>query len=81
MRETVKDLSRLRVRVEYGVGEELLQLVSLRGIGRVRARNLFNSGFKGIKNIKEATVEELSKVPALGKALAEDIKRQVTSMP
>jgi len=80
LRETVKDLSPLRVRVEYGVREELLELVSLRGIGRVRARNLYNSGFKGIKNIKEATAEELSKVPTLGKALAEDIKRQVTSM-
>lgn len=78
MKETVKILSQLRVRVEYGIKEELLELVSLRGIGRVRARNLYNSGFKSLKDIKEATLEELSKVPTMGKALAEDIKRQVT---
>jgi helicase len=78
-RETVKIISQLRVRIEYGVKEELLDLVSLRGIGRVRARNLYKSGFRGLKDIKGATVEEISKVPALGSALAEDIKRQVTS--
>jgi helicase len=78
-RETMKSISRLRVRIEYGVKEELLDLVSLRGIGRVRARNLYKSGFRGLKDIKDATVEEISKVPALGSALAEDIKRQVTS--
>lgn len=79
MRETVKSISQLRVRIEYGVKEELLELVSLRSIGRVRARNLYNSGFRGLKDIKDATVEELSKVPTLGRALAEDIKRQITS--
>lgn len=78
VKETVKSLSQLRVRVEYGIREELLALVSLRGIGRVRARNLYNSGFRSLKDIKEANLEELSKVPTLGKALAEDIKRQVT---
>ena len=77
LREEVKDLSRLRVRVAYGIEEELLELVSLRGIGRVRARNLYNSGFKNIKDIREATVEELSKVPVLGKTIAKDIKRQI----
>ncbi|MEW6417062.1 MAG: DEAD/DEAH box helicase [Nitrospirota bacterium] len=79
IRETLKSISQLRVRVEYGVKEELLELVSLRGIGRVRARNLYNSGFQGLKDIKSATVEEISKVPTLGRAIAEDIKRQVTS--
>jgi helicase len=78
MRETVKAISQLRVRVGYGVKEELLELVSLRGIGRVRARNLYNSGFRCLKDIKEATVEELSGVAMLGRTLAENIKRQLT---
>ncbi len=75
--EMVKTLSRLRVRVRYGVKEELLQLVSLRGIGRVRARNLYHAGFRSLKEIRGATQEELSKVPTLGKAIAENIKRQL----
>ncbi len=77
MKDTMKGLSRLRVRVRYGVREELLELVSLRGIGRVRARNLYDSGFRSLKEIGAATVEDLSRVPALGKNLAEDLKTQV----
>ena len=77
IQEMVKTLSQLRVRVQHGVKEELLELVSLRGIGRVRARNLYNAGFRTLKEINGATLEELSKVPALGKAIAENIKRQL----
>ena len=76
LKETVKSLSQLRIRVEYGVKEELLELVGLRGIGRVKARNLYIAGFKSLKDVREVTAEELSTVPALGQTLAEDIKRQ-----
>jgi helicase len=75
--EEVKNLSKLRLRVAFGVKEELLELVSLRGIGRVRARNLYNAGFKSLKDIREATVTELAQVPAIGRVIAEDIKNQV----
>jgi helicase len=77
LREEVKTIFLLRTRVLYGVKEELLPLVSLRNIGRIRARNLFNTGYKSPKEIRKATAEELSKVSAIGKAIAEDIKRQV----
>lgn len=79
LKETEKLLSFLRVRVFYGIKEELLQLVSLRGIGRVRARNLHNAGYKMLKDIKGAAVEDLVKIPTIGKAIAEDIKNQVQS--
>jgi helicase len=78
----LKDLENLiqvlRIRVTYGIKEELLQLVSLKGIGRVRARNLYNSGFKTLKDIKMTSIEELEKVPTIGKGIALDIKRQVS---
>lgn len=76
LKDAVKSLSFLRPRIIYGVREELLELVSLKGIGRVRARNLYNSGCKTLKDIKEAGIKELAAVPAIGKILAEDIKRQ-----
>ncbi|MEW6214784.1 MAG: DEAD/DEAH box helicase [Nitrospirota bacterium] len=79
LKEAVKVLFQLRTRVFYGVREELLPLVTLRGIGRVRARNLYNSGYRNLKEIKEATAEELAKVPTIGKAIAEDIRRQMIS--
>lgn len=77
IKEEVKDINRLRVRLSYGVKEELLELVSLKGIGRVRARSLFGAGFKGIKDIKEASVDALTSVPSIGSSVAESIKRQV----
>jgi helicase len=77
LKDAGKALSILRTRIVYGVREELLPLVSLRGIGRVRARNLYSAGYRGLREIREAPVEALAKVPAIGKAIAEDIKRQV----
>jgi helicase len=66
----------LRTQVLYGVKEELLPLVTLKGVGRVRARNLFKAGYKSLQEIRLANVEELEKVPAIGKAIASDIKGQ-----
>jgi replicative superfamily II helicase len=43
----------------------------------VRARSLYNSGYRSLKDIRGATVEGLAKVPSIGKAIARDIKRQV----
>ncbi|MFQ6085871.1 MAG: DEAD/DEAH box helicase [Candidatus Bathyarchaeia archaeon] len=73
-------LSRLSVlgdRVRYGVREEVVSLARLKGIGRVRARMLFNSGFSSIKDLKRAPVERLSSVPLIGTRLAVSIKEQV----
>lgn len=79
LKEDVKNLSRLRLRVAYGVKEELLELVTLRGVGRVRARNLYNAGYKGLRELREAAVADLARVPAIGPAIAEEIKKQVIS--
>lgn len=79
LKETEKTLSLLRVRVFYGIKEELLPLVSLRGIGRVRARNLYHAGYKTPRDIMAARIENLTKVHTIGKAIAEDIKAQALS--
>jgi helicase len=60
--EIKKELKKLRVRLRYGIKEELVPLVSLRGIGRVRARALFDSGFGSVSKIKEAKTEDLVRV-------------------
>lgn len=77
LREEEMLLSLLRVRVSYGIKEELLQLVTLKGVGRIRARNLYNSGYKTLKDIKKASIGELTKVSSIGKVIAEGIKGQV----
>ncbi len=54
---TIDDLS---LRVRYGVKEELLDLVRLRGIGRVRARLLFRAGFADREALRAAPLERIS---------------------
>jgi helicase len=64
-------------RVEKGVKRELLPLVKLEGVGRVRGRIIFNSGYKTIEEIKNAKVEDLTNLPLIGPKLAKKIKEQV----
>jgi len=74
-REISKEINKLRLRVKNGVKEELLLLLKLKGIGRIRARKLFSQGIKDLGDIKKVDLTSLSQI--LGKALAEDIKEQV----
>jgi len=64
-------------RVDKGVKKELLPLVKLEGVGRVRGRILYNSGYSTIENIKNAKLEDLTNLPLIGPKLAKRIKEQV----
>lgn len=64
-------------RIRYGVKQELLDLVKLRNIGRVRARTLFNSGLRSIENVRTASLEAIAALPGIGKKLAQLIKREL----
>jgi helicase len=70
-------LAELTERVERGVRKELLPLVRLKGVGRVRARILFNSGFQTVENLKRAPLESLTNLPLIGSKLTKKIKEQV----
>ena len=61
--------------MKNGIRRELLPLVRLRGIGRVRARRLFNRGITSPDAIREAGIEELTKI--LGKGVAEQVFAQL----
>lgn len=75
--ELVKNFETLSMRVKYGVKSELLDLVSLEGIGRVRARNLYKLGIRSREDIAKTPFDELVKVPGIGAKLAYKIKSQV----
>jgi len=75
--DKVNDISKLRVRMKNGVKAELLPLIRLKGIGRVRARRLFSSGYSNIKKLKTADIEKLSDI--LGQKTAISVKKQVNS--
>ena len=76
-KEYLQPLNALRARIEKGVKKELLPLVKLEGIGRVRARILYNSGYETVEDLKHAPVENLTKLPLIGPKLAKRIKEQV----
>jgi helicase len=47
-------IRKARVRVEHGVSEELVDLAGVRGVGRVRARRLFDAGIETRAELREA---------------------------
>jgi len=73
-------LSVLSKRIKHGVKEELLELVSLRGIGRARARSLFNHGFRSLYDLVAASEQDLARVPGIGPTLAKAIKAQLQGL-
>ncbi len=72
-----RELVEVRRRVRHGVKEELLELVSLRGVGRVRARRLYSKGYRTLRDLREASVEAIAGVKGIGPKTAESIKRQL----
>lgn len=67
----------LMQRVEKGVKKELLSIVKLEGVGRVRGRIIYNAGYKSIEDIKHAALDDLTNLPLIGPRLARKIKEQV----
>jgi helicase len=76
-KKKVRALTRLTIQVQYGVKEELLELISLRGVGRVRGRALFQRGFKTLRDLQRANPSDLARIPTIGSSLAVKIKEQV----
>jgi len=74
--EATKRIRPLLTRVRYGVKEELLGLVSFRGVGRARARVLYDNGIRSRSDVISADIEILSKLPKIGSALAKSLKAQ-----
>jgi helicase len=65
----------MEVRVRSGIKADLLPLVALRGIGRVRARRLFNNGIMGSDAIREAGIDRIASI--IGRGIAEQVFAQL----
>jgi helicase len=76
-REILPLTHEVQQRVEKGVKKELLPLVKLEGVGRVRGRIIFNAGYKTIEDIKRVSLDELTGLPLIGPRLAKRIKEQI----
>ena len=75
--DLASEVATLRTRVRYGVSEDLIDLVSVRGIGRVRARALYGSGVRDRAALSAMPVEKLASVDKIGRAVASSIKAQL----
>ena len=86
LRELAKQLERvdlldeldiIRKRINYGIREELLELVKIKGIGRIRARKLFKHGIKNLDDLSAIQVKKLAEIDKIGSTLADNIKSQL----
>jgi helicase len=71
----VKEIIKLRMRMKYGVKEELLPLIRLENIGRVRARLLFRNRIRDVKDLRNADLSTLTQL--IGEKTALSVKKQL----
>jgi helicase len=67
---------RLRVlegRIEHGVKQELLPLVAIPRIGRVRARRLYQAGYRTLHDLMLADPEKLLRIQGIGPSIVKTI--------
>jgi helicase len=75
--DCVDEIDMLLRRIQDGIKEELLELVKLRGVARVRARVLFNAGYTDLAKLAGADLGTLSRLPKIGATVAQSILAQL----
>ncbi|HJJ41878.1 MAG TPA: ATP-dependent DNA helicase, partial [Methanocorpusculum sp.] len=68
----------LEIRISSGIKEELIPLISLKGIGRVRARRLFDRGYTSQEELLRGDKNEI--IGILGSAIAEKVLKQASGL-
>jgi large subunit ribosomal protein L32e len=53
------------------------EFMSIKGIGEAKAKALYSSGFDSLEKLRDATVEDLTKVKGISRKNAEDILNQL----
>jgi len=71
----MKDITKVRVRLKYGAKEELLPLLKLKNIGRVRARKMYNNKLKSLTDVKSVDITTLAFL--IGRVTAVSVKKQL----
>ncbi len=86
LREIAKEFDRadlleefdvLRKRLSFGIKEELVDLVKIKGVARVRSRILFRHGIRNLDDLRGTSAAQLAKIDKIGPRLAQDIKSQL----
>ncbi len=75
--DLLEELDDLRRRIVYGIREELLDLVRVKGIGRVRARILYKHKIKNLDDLVKIPVNKLAEIDKIGSTIADNIKSEL----
>ncbi|ALU11932.1 extensin [Ignicoccus islandicus DSM 13165] len=73
-------LASLEIRLKYGVREELVELVTLKYIGRARARKLWLHGIRSREDLLNAGERKLASIlgPKVAKKVIEQLERELS---
>ncbi len=72
-REYAPFIDMLSLRISEGIKKEIIPLVSIPGVGRVRARLLYNHGFRSFQELAGARVSDISAIKGFSNVMAERI--------
>ena len=75
--DLLEEINFLRKRIRYGIKEELIDLVKVKGIGRIRARTLYKHGIENLNDLQHIPVKKLAEIDKIGSTLADNIKIQL----
>ncbi len=79
-----RSIDDLSLRVRYGVRDELIDLVRLRGIGRVRSRMLYRAGYPDRESLRQAPldrIEQALRSRRLAEMVASQLRRRAPEAP
>ncbi|MFW6141366.1 MAG: DEAD/DEAH box helicase [Candidatus Saliniplasma sp.] len=65
-----KMLREITERVKYGIKDELMPLMELEKVGRVRARTLYEAGYKTGQDVKNALKSKLMELDGIGERIS-----------
>ncbi len=75
--DAMKHIEGVNRRIAYGIKPELLELVRLKGVGRIRARALYSRGLRTLEDLRITSYDRLRQLPGIGDNVAASIKRQL----
>ncbi|HMG39243.1 MAG TPA: DEAD/DEAH box helicase [Nitrososphaeraceae archaeon] len=78
-KDLLAEINILRLRIRHGVKLELIPLIQLEGIGRIRARSLYRAGITDVAMIEKISESKLGSIPKIGVKLARKLKSQIKS--
>ena len=76
-KDLLPEIAKLRLRIKHGIKSELISLIQLEGIGRIRARALYKAGITSANEIDKISESKLGSIPKIGVKLAKKLKNQI----